>query len=328
MNLSLPSYSVGPLLYCPASNETLASSLIQEKFGSHYSLAVCLEDTIRDDLVAEAEDSLIRTISRLHSAASAQPFFMPRLFVRVREPAQILRLWQRLEGKHQFVSGFILPKFCLDNADLYLQTLQDLGSQAPSPVCMMPILESRDLISPSRRADILYALKEKLDAAAPLALNIRVGGNDLCNAFGIRRQRNQNIYQILPVAGILSDILTVFAADYVVSGPVFEYYSGAGWEADFAAELALDRLNGFVGKTVIHPRQIPLVNQAYMVSQADYQDALAILDWDCGHRALVSGSAAAGRMNEPRTHETWAQKIILLSQAYGVDPASGDDKIE
>ena len=48
-------YSVGALLYCPANKKTIAGSVIHEKFGTKYSLALCLEDTINDNYVTEAE---------------------------------------------------------------------------------------------------------------------------------------------------------------------------------------------------------------------------------------------------------------------------------
>lgn len=36
--------------------------------------------------------------------------------------------------------------------------------------------------------------------------------------------------------------------------------------------MELDLLNGFTGKTVIHPNQIPVVNEMLRVSQRDYAD--------------------------------------------------------
>ena len=36
-------YSVGALLYCPANKKTIADSVIHEKFGTKYSLALCLD---------------------------------------------------------------------------------------------------------------------------------------------------------------------------------------------------------------------------------------------------------------------------------------------
>ena len=48
-------YSVGALLYCPGNKESVADSIINENFGNKFSLALCLEDTINDDFVAETE---------------------------------------------------------------------------------------------------------------------------------------------------------------------------------------------------------------------------------------------------------------------------------
>ena len=53
-------YSIGALLYCPANKKSVADSVVQEKFGSKYSLALCLEDTINDRFVEEAEQEIGR----------------------------------------------------------------------------------------------------------------------------------------------------------------------------------------------------------------------------------------------------------------------------
>ena len=318
MKNSLIYYSVGPLLYCPANNEKIASSLINQKFGDGYSLSMCLEDTINDSCVAEAESQLVRSIKTLYTARSAAQFFMPKLFIRVRNPVQITFLIECLGEAAELVCGFIAPKFSLENADEYLDTMQKINVGRDSTIYFMPILESPCIVNLSRRAEVLYSLKEKLDDASELVLNIRVGGNDLCNIFGFRRHSNESIHKITPIANIFSDIITVFGTDYVVSGPVWEYYNGEGWESGLQNELKDDRLCGFIGKTVIHPKQIRLVNEAYKVTQKDFDDARAILGWDSASASLVAGSAAKERMNEYKTHCNWAQKTMMLAQTYGV----------
>ena len=59
MNHFLPAYSVGALLYCPANHTGIVNSLANEKFGKQFSLALCLEDTIQDSCVADAENMLV-----------------------------------------------------------------------------------------------------------------------------------------------------------------------------------------------------------------------------------------------------------------------------
>ena len=138
--------------------------------------------------------------------------------------------------------------------------------------------------------------------------------------FGFRRHDNESIHSIRPIADIFSDIITVFGMDYVVSGPVWEYYGSAGWDTGLSKELAEDRLCGFTGKTVIHPKQIALVNSAYQVPRADLEDAKAILNWNMDKTAgtLVAGSSQGERMNEYKTHFRWAQKVLFLAEYYGV----------
>ncbi|MCI8872931.1 MAG: HpcH/HpaI aldolase/citrate lyase family protein [Lachnospiraceae bacterium] len=318
MNHFLPAYRVGPLLYCPANNASIVNSLTHEKFGRQFSLALCLEDTIQDDCVADAEQILISSLQALQARKARAGFFLPEIFIRVRAPKQIKSLLERLGSSGELITGFNIPKFSLENADAYIQTFKEINSQRGRPFYMMPIFESPSMIHLERRASILYALKEKLDAVSQYVLNIRVGGNDLCHMFGFRRHSSESIYKIRPVADIFSDILTVFGMDYVVSGPVFEYYSGKNWESGLIHELNDDRLCGFIGKTVIHPNQIPLVNEAYKVPLKDYNDAKAILDWDVSCPSLVAGSIVKERMNEYKTHYNWALRTLLLAEAYGL----------
>ncbi len=131
---------------------------------------------------------------------------------------------------------------------------------------------------------------------------------------------DRTIYDLRPVADILIDIVTTFGDRYVVSGPVWEYYSGEGWDTGLRRELEMDLLNGFIGKTVIHPNQIPVVNEMLRVSVRDYADARAVLNWDAGGGRLVAASAGADRMNEYNTHFNWARKIVLRAERYGTRP--------
>ena len=311
-------YNVGALLYCPANLESIIQSIVQNKFDTPFSLALCLEDTIKDDCVAEAELVLIHILAELHAALQSHTFYLPKLFIRVREPQQITSVWNRLGVSQSIVTGFIAPKFAPENADAYVSVIQQVNEQSPTPCYFMPILECATIIHIQNRADILYTLKEQLEPIASLVLNIRVGGNDLCHVFGFRRHSNESIHDIRAISNIFADIITVFAMDYVVSGPVWEYYSGEGWDTGFLQELSEDRQCGFVGKTVIHPNQIALVKNAYMVSQTDYDDACAILSWNPSAPSLVAGSAKKERMNEYKTHYNWANQILCLAEVYGI----------
>ncbi len=311
-------YSVGALLYCPANNYKIVNSIVNEKFGKNFSLALCLEDTISDNCVAEAESILVTSLKSIHKERAVREFFLPKIFIRVRNAPQMIDLVKRLGKVSEIVTGFIFPKFCLENADEYISAVLNINLERRTPFYFMPIFEHSSIIHLQNRYEILYRLKAKLDRVENLVLNIRVGGNDLCHIFGFRRSATQSIHDIRPISSIFSDIITVYGADYVISAPVWEYYNGNNWDSGMEQEIMQDKLCGFVGKTVIHPKQIAVVNNAYKVTQKDLDDALSILKWNKHTNALVSGSVTKERMNEFKTHSNWALKTVMLSRVCGV----------
>lgn len=121
------------------------------------------------------------------------------------------------------------------------------------------------------------------------------------------------------VRDILVDIVNIFSHEYVVSGPVWEYYGAPGgeWETGLRRELELDIANGFFGKTAIHPSQLPVIGDSLKVSALDLADARQILNWSDDRKA-VAGSAAGGRMNEVKCHGRWAERVMLRAELYGV----------
>lgn len=312
-------YSVGALMYCPANNDKIASKLIKGVFANKFSLAFCLEDAIGDNHVEEAEQILKSTLANLYCYAMHIRYDFPKIFIRVRRPEQIMKLVKEYGDSMKLVSGFCVPKFDRSNAQDYVQAIREANAYIKgNTVYMMPILESHEMIDLRTRYDFLYEMKEVIDSIEPYVLNIRVGGNDLCNAFGVRRHGYETIYGVQPVASILTDILTVFSQDYVVSGPVWEYYSGSNCDVGLYNEVLADLLAGFVGKTVIHPNQIGVFNRACAVPKADYDDAAAVLGWDQNASSMVAGSAKGERMNEAKVHRNWAEKIGYMAEYYGV----------
>ncbi|MBQ1389610.1 MAG: HpcH/HpaI aldolase/citrate lyase family protein [Clostridia bacterium] len=311
-------YSVGALLYCPANNGSIVRSVTTEKFGTQYSLALCLEDTINDNSVKEAEAIMIQSIKKIYEYSCVHTFYIPKIFIRVRTKEQIERIFAALEDAASIIFGIIIPKFTADIADEYIDEIIKINDTYNRKIYFMPILESSDMIDLRMRRSMLYDIKDKLERVEPLVLNIRVGGNDLCKTFGFRRHNDESIYDIRPVSNILSEIVTVFGRDYVVSGPVWEYYNGEGWDTGLKREIKGDILCGFIGKTVIHPNQIPIVNKAYMVNRKDLEDANAVLNWSKGSVSMVAGSQNNERMNEYKTHAVWAAKVKILAEIYGV----------
>lgn len=314
-------YSVGALMYTPASNKKIADAVIGEKYGKQYSLALCLEDTIADDCVEEAEKQLEYSLQEIYKRKESRDFYLPKIFIRVRRPEQVCRLFDELVSVQDVLCGYIIPKYSVENAIEYNQQIINVNEKSKRKIYMMPILESGNIVDYASRRETLLETKKQIDLVTDYVLNVRVGGNDFSNHFAVRRHYDETIYDILPIANILSDIITVFAREYVVSGPVWEFFSSDNneWKYGLEKETKLDKLNGFIGKTVIHPKQISVVNEALKVSKKDYQDALSILGWDQTNTLQVGKSIDGERMNEVKTHGNWAMKTIMLAQIYGIN---------
>jgi len=145
----------------------------------------------------------------------------------------------------------------------------------------------------------------------------------------------------MTVRDCLLDILNMFIRnnDYTVSGPVWEYFR-ASKEMRFKdlpvvdvqeslikrepiinaavdglmREIILDKANGFIGKTIIHPTHLNYVNGLMAVTREEYEDASQILDTSGG----VIKSASGNKMNEIGPHRNWAERLLMRAQAYGV----------
>ena len=314
----IEAYSVGALLYTPATNNYIYDKLISGAFGNKYSLALCLEASIDDSAVEIGENNIVKLFSSIFNNRSLFSY-LPNLFIRVRHPNQITKIYTALADSSVLLKGFILPKFSLENADLYIERIMKINQTSEKKIYMLPILESQDIIPLSTRAGLLSSIREKLIPYKPYVLNMRVGGNDLCHALGIRRNANETIYHIRPISNILSDIITTFFEDFVISGPVWEYFADENnnWQSGLEAEIRMDFLNGFIGKTIIHPNQIQIVNHCLKANQHDLDDALKILTFS-DPLLQVSKSSAGTRMNEIKTHTNWAKKQVLLAYIHGV----------
>lgn len=310
-------YRVGALLYTPAERADIAKKILENEIPLLTSVALCLEDATSDADLLRAESQLLKTLSELSKRGSLDS--MPMTFVRVRNPEHLIAIAGQLSEHCLSVTGFILPKFDLSNAVDYMNVADSLPNVWRDRPYVMPILETRAIADPHNRRDELSSIKQILDEKKDWILNVRVGGNDLCSLYGIRRSWDQNIYQIGPVRDALVDIVATFGADYVVSGPVWDYF-GTGheskWKEGLEAELRLDKLNGFIGKTAIHPCQVPVIAESLKVEKLDLEDALTILGR--GEGCAVSKSHSGVRMDEAKTHTRWAQRTVDLAKVFGV----------
>lgn len=315
-NLNDLPYRVGGLLYTPALNENIGEKLISHEIPGLTSLALCLEDSITDESLPQAEEQLKKTLLLLMDTTEE----LPLIFVRVRSVEHLQKIHTLLGEAESIITGYVLPKFDLSNCEKYCKAIREYNLRRANRLYIMPILESRTVADIGNRVDILWSIKSQLDSVKDYVLNVRVGGNDFSNMYGLRRADTQNIYQIGVIRDILVNIINVFASDYIVSGPVWEYFGtdpSQQWAVGLRKELELDLLNGFIGKTAIHPSQLPIIFDSLKVRRCDYDDAQRIVTWSSNGLG-VAKSANGQRMNEVKCHLRWARRIITMAGIYGI----------
>lgn len=314
-------YAVGGLLYMPASNTKIAHKIISGEYSFVKSIALDLEDSLGDDLVDFGVKSILRIVAILVNAVERGTLAdenVPLIFVRIRGFNQMSAIVKALGEAAKYITGFTVPKFDRLNCVRYI----DEFSALPKHLYIMPIIENKQALYKQLRMDNLLKMYDTLNEISGQVLNIRVGGADFCGILGIRRGITDTIYDIGAVRSVLEDIINVFGRSYVVSGPVWEFFrdkdnpADTAWKRGLCNELRCDRLQGFIGKTCIHPSQLPVVQKSLIVHFEDYREAVSILGMNENIVGVTKG-VSGNRMNEVKTHINWARKTVGLASVYG-----------
>lgn len=336
--------ALGATLYSPANRPALAADLARARSRGLISSVVCLEDSIPDGDVDAACKHMISELATFKGDADRAPL----TFVRVRTADQITRIVSELGDAADALVGFVLPKFSTSNATEYLEATAAASEQLSRRLWTMPVIETPEVIHLETRRNTLAGIAGVLREHRDQVLALRTGGTDLASVFGLRRPKELTVYDVRVVADVIADVVNVLGRPgpdgFVVTGPVWEYYSDSerifkpqlretpfrvheegemrsmllSAELDgLIREVVLDRANGLFGKTVIHPTHIPVVHALSVVSNEDHTDATAILDTGLGEGGAF-GSEYGNKMNEANPHRAWAERTMRRAGAFGV----------
>ncbi|MGJ7018528.1 citrate lyase beta subunit [Streptomyces griseorubens] len=339
------SAALGATLYSPATRPRLADDVLKQGARGVVSMVLCLEDSISDAEVVAGEENLVRQLTDLAGRPGAD---LPLLFVRVREPEQIGDLVRRLGPAVAVLSGFVLPKFTAERGLPFLEALTAAESASGRRLFAMPVLESPELLYRESRVETLEGIFRAVDKYRDRVLALRLGVTDFCSSYGLRRGPDMTAYDIQVVASVISDVVNMLGrADgtgFTVTGPVWEYFrvqermfkpqlrQSPFLEVEATAlrqkliehamdgllrEISLDRANGLLGKTCIHPSHVLPVHALSVVSHEEFSDAQDILrpERDGGG---VLRSAYTNKMNEVKPHRAWAERTLLRAEVFGV----------
>ncbi|MFJ3883709.1 HpcH/HpaI aldolase/citrate lyase family protein [Streptomyces rubrogriseus] len=341
----LLSAALGATLYSPATRPSLADDILKQRARGVVSMVLCLEDSIDDADVPVGEANLVRQLTDLAERSGGD---VPLLFVRVRTPEQIPDLVRRLGPAVRLLSGFVLPKFTEERGMPFLEALAAAEATSGRRLFAMPVLESPDLLYRESRVQTLEGIFRAVDKYRDRVLALRLGVTDFCSSYGLRRGPDMTAYDVQIVASVIADVVNMLArADgtgFTVTGPVWEYFrvqermfkpqlrqspflEGQAVELrqkliehsmdGLLREISLDRANGLLGKTCIHPSHVLPVHALSVVSHEEFSDAQDILRPErCG--GGVMRSAYTNKMNEVKPHRAWAERTLLRAEVFGV----------
>ncbi|MGV9909268.1 HpcH/HpaI aldolase/citrate lyase family protein [Streptomyces tendae] len=341
----LLSAALGATLYSPATRPNLADDILKQGARGLVSMVLCLEDSIDDADVPVGEANLVRQLTDLAERSGDD---VPLLFIRVRTPEQIPDLVRRLGPAVRLLSGFVLPKFTEERGIPFLEALTAAEATSGRRLFAMPVLESPDLLYRESRVQTLEGIFRAVDKYRDRVLALRLGVTDFCSSYGLRRGPDMTAYDVQIVASVIADVVNMLArADgtgFTVTGPVWEYFrvqermfkpqlrqspflEGQAVELrqkliahsmdGLLREISLDRANGLLGKTCIHPSHVLPVHALSVVSHEEFSDAQDILRPErCG--GGVMRSAYTNKMNEVKPHRAWAERTLLRAEIFGV----------
>jgi citrate lyase beta subunit len=341
----LLSAALGATLYSPATRPRLADDIVKQVGRGVVSMVLCLEDSIGDEDVVDAEENLVRQFTELAERAVAG---LPLLFIRVRHPEQIPDLVQRLGPAVRLLSGFVFPKFTEERGIPFLEALSGAETASGRRLFGMPVLETPELMYRESRVDALEGIARAVDKYRDRVLALRLGVTDFCSSYGLRRAPDMTAYDVQIVASVIADVVNMLGrADgtgFTVTGPVWEYFrvqermfkpqlrrspflDGQAEELREALiehsmdgllrEITLDQANGLMGKTCIHPSHVLPVHALSVVSHEEFSDAQDILRPERGGGGVLR-SQYTNKMNEVKPHRAWAERTMLRAEVFGV----------
>lgn len=295
---SISPYALGATLYMPAIHPDIPDIILGRKHPDLSSVVLCLEDALGEN---DVDAGLANIKAVLQLIARGEPHTERRtlVFIRPRHIAMARTMANWPEIVH--VDGFVAPKVRPGHIEQWVRVVDGTG------LFLMPTLETVEMFDAMAVRDFR---DELLENEPQRMLALRIGGNDLMNCLGVRRQRGMTVYEG-PLVYVISMLVSILGpAGFHMTAPVCEIIDD---EQTLLMEVKRDVAFGMIGKTAIHPAQVAIIQEAFKVDIRDYEVA----------RTVLADEAAAvfsldGAMCEPATHRQWAERTIQRAAAYGL----------
>ena len=282
---------LGATLFVPATHQELESIVCHNKYPELKSVLIDTEDGINDSSLEMALES-ISELLKIYKKKKLLVFIRPRNI-------NVLERILQLENIKN-IDGFILPKFSLENAQNYLELLDE------SNFLLMPSIEGKELFNQNS----LYELRDILLKYRENILLLRFGLEDILRQLKMKRSCEESAFYFSAISYVLGSFIATFkSAGFAISGGVYPCFKDRD---GFIKDIKRDLKEGLFSKTIIHPNQIEAINELYKVSKEELEEALQICKSD---NAVFNQN---DKMAEVVTMKPYAQEMILRAEVYGV----------
>lgn len=287
-----------PLLYVPADRAGVKDFLCGPKPNDSFSIAVCLEDAVRPENRLPAAKTAAEWLVSLAAPRSWRCYLRP-------PDRELLAYLLDLPGISN-IDGFVVPKATVSR-------LEEWKVETAGRFPLIPILETRDVLAPSGRAELVAACV----ASGALIPRVRIGANDLFSLLGgLRRPRDRTIYET-PVGYVIDGLIEAFSDSGVpLSGCVFDRVADLD---TLRREVRDDVARGLYSKTALNPEQVSAIVAGYRPEASEVEEAHRILCPDAPAVFLLHGA-----MHEPACHRAWAENVLQRAAAFQSNRSEGE----
>ncbi len=282
---------LGATLFIPASHKRLEEIVCQNKYPHLKSLVIDFEDGLEESHFEAAMQNINNILANITTNSLLT-------FIRAKNTQHLSELLQLSHIDN--ITGFVLAKFSLNNAETYLSLLSSTNH------VIMPSIEGEELFNHQK----LYALKKIIMTNKHKILLVRFGLEDMLRQLSLRRECDESVFDLSAPASVLGNFIATFkSAGFPVSGGVYPCYRD---KDGFVKDVKRDMREGLFSKTIIHPSQIALINEVYKVSKKEYEEALEIIN---SKKKVFSLNE---KMAESLTMSSYSYLLLARAKIYGV----------
>lgn len=282
---------LGGTLFIPATYKGLEVIVNERKYPNLRSVVIDTEDSLNDAEIGEALKNIQQTLKALEKN-ELYLFMRPRSLTLLKE----FLSYENIDK----VDGFVLPKFSLENAKEYFHVLEN------THFMIMPSIEGSELFDTQK----LKELREIILLHKQKVVLIRFGLEDMLKQLQMRRTCEDSIFDFSVTSTVLGNFIAIFkSAGFAISGGVYPCFED---DEGFKKDLLRDLKEGLFTKTIIHPRQIELVDEMYKVDKNAFDEAEELVN------ASKQVFSQSGKMAEKSTMFPVSQFIVKRAKIYGL----------